>query len=434
MKNLLETNELRKEDYDICVIGLGIVGFPMASLLSKHGFNVVGFDVSEKLVDDINSGSFTYENILANEWFRKKPFRATTDSRIISESNFVIVVVPTPVNDDKVPDTSMLESAAISIGKNLKKGSIVVLESTVWPGLTKEFFANIISKNSGLKLNEDFVVGHCPERIDPGSMTYLTDNTPRVLGCSDSRYYKKVAYPYQSVINAKITEVNDCKTAEATKLLENTFRDVNIALINEVAKSFENLGIDTLQVVNAASTKPYAFIPHYPGPGVGGECIPVDPYYLIQQSEKYGVVLTLPKLARKINDSMSEFVVEKLSKKLNGKSNKILVLGLTYKKNIADIRNTPSKLIINELLKRGFETYASDPYYNESQIMQFFGVKKGSLDSEYDAIIMATDHDEYLNLDKKLITGQVRTKIFFDTKNLFSKTKFDNIEYLGIGR
>jgi UDP-N-acetyl-D-glucosamine dehydrogenase len=420
----------------ICVIGLGYVGLPLACLCASKGYTTYGLDIDKEVVEKTNTGISHIDDewIKANLPKAQGKLIATTDPSIISKSDIVLICVPTPVDKSLQPDLNAVTSATEAISKHLKKEHIIILESTVFPGTTDEVVKPILEK-SGLKAGTDFVLAHCPERIDPGNKKWNVSNIPRVVGTVNKQKTKLVAEFYRSIIDAEITELSSIKAAEATKIMENTFRDINIAFINEMAMSFDNLGIDITEVVKGASTKPFAFMPHYPGCGVGGHCIPVDPYYLIERAKAAGFTHNFLSLAREINNSMPKYTISRLVDALNaiGKSirgTKITVLGVAYKGGVEDDRESPSYKIIDELKKLGADLIIFDPYITSKSTVKTLDQ---ALDAE--AIIIATNHPAFRQITPDILVKK-GVKVFVDGKNMFDPApiKQAGIEYRGIGR
>src|SRR5512146_1842259 len=301
----------------VSVIGLGYVGLPLALLAANKGFEVTGVDLSKERVAAVNAR----KDPLGDEYVSKRiadtNLAATDDFKSVAASQIIIICVPTPVKDGYEPDLAYLESAAGSVAKNMKKGSLVVIESTVNPGVCDEVVIPLLEKQSKLKLNEDFYVAHCPERINPGDPKWFVENIPRVAGGSSQKGLKMTVDFYTRIIDAPIKPMDSLKEAEAVKIVENSFRDINIAFVNELAMSFTKLGIDIKNVIDGAATKPFSFMPHYPSVGVGGHCIPVDPYYQIKYAKGHGFNHEFLSLARSINNRMPEFTVERLIDGLN---------------------------------------------------------------------------------------------------------------------
>ena len=300
----------------VAIIGLGYVGLPLACLCAKKGYSVIGIDVDQDKIDKINSGISPINDEYVNENLKKGTIQATDDFSEIKKAEYVIVCVPTPVNEKHLPDLSYVKNSSKSISNHLQKNQVVIVESTVYPGTTEEVVLPLLEE-SGLKAGQDFFLAHCPERIDPGNKKWTIEKIPRVVGGINNKSTEMAAELYMNLIDAEIIKIKSSKEAEATKIMENTFRDVNIAFINEMAKSFDKAGIDIIEVIKGASSKPFAFMPHYPGAGVGGHCIAVDPYYLIDNAKNYNFNHEFLKLARKINDSMPEYAVTLLKQELS---------------------------------------------------------------------------------------------------------------------
>lgn len=444
--NFLEINleDLENESFrpkiKISVVGIGQIGFRVCLMFAKAGYEIFALDIDEEKIKKINSGTSPIVTKDIQETFDNTRITGSNDIvEKIKQSDVVIVCVPTPIKDKK-PDLSFIESSTKDVSQGLKIGMIIVYESTVYPGIIEGKIIPLL-ETSGLKINEDFGVVYCPERIDPGNKKFNVENIPRVIAASNKKALELSKTLYETAMNAELFPVSDIKTAEMSKLIENTFRDINIAFINELAKILDGTEIDIMEAIKAASTKPFAFMPHYPGSGVGGDCIPVTPYWLIEFAKNVKKDPKLVELARKINESMPNFVVEKLKKKLNEigkdiKNVKILVLGLTYKEDVCDTRNAPSKDLIKLLKKECKELYAYDPYIPEERVKKEFMITKKNLDEldSIDAIILLTVHEEFKKLDfEKLKNRFDRNCIFFDTKNFFNKNSIP-FNYIGLGK
>ena len=417
----------------VTVIGLGYVGLPLACLLSRKGLITYGVDVSKEKVKLINKKISPIDDKKLEKELKASKIKALSDFTPIKSSDVVVICVPTPVNEKYVPNLEPLKNAVRSVSKYLKKGQIIIVESTIHPGTTEEIVQPILEEK-GLKAGNDFYLAHCPERIDPGNKQWDVSNLPRVVGAISKVGVKKAADFYRKVIDADIMELSTVKAAEATKITENTFRDINIAFVNELAKSFDRMGVDVTEVIRGAATKPFAFMPHYPGCGVGGHCIPVDPYYLIERAKENGFEHGFLSLARKINKSMPKFTVGMFTRELNEieksvKSAKVCVLGLSYKKNVDDIRESPSFEIMKILKDRGADVKAYDPYVKSD----YKTMKDALKNSDY--LILATDHDEFVNINLDLLKKH-NIKIVVDGKNCLDKAKILSmgIRYKGIGR
>jgi len=360
----------------ICIVGLGYVGLPLSYLCLEKGLKVYGLDVDKEKILAINRGEPPIQDQSFIKYLKKSKdkLEATTDPEIIKKSDIVIVCVPTPVDDNNYPDLGPLKSAVKTVSKHIREGQLVIIESTMNPGVTNEVVKTLLEK-SGLKAGKDFYLSHCPERIDPGNKKWTIKNIPRVFGSISQKGADRTKEFYQSILEAEVTRVSNIETAEAIKVVENTFRDVNIALVNELAKSFDIMGINIVEVIKGAATKPYAFMPHYPGCGVGGHCIPVDPYYLIERGKKEGFEHSFLSLARSINNSMPSYTIERVVEGLNEikksvKGINIAVLGLAYKSEIDDMRGSPAIEIIDGLKKMGANITIYDPYILEKSTVQ----------------------------------------------------------------
>jgi UDP-N-acetyl-D-glucosamine dehydrogenase len=413
---------------EVSVVGLGYVGLPVAIISAKKGHKVIGIDLNKERVEKINQGVSPMEDEYVRLNLKKGLFKASFDYSDIKNSEVIIICVPTPVKENHQTDLSYVEKASESIAKNIKKGALVILESTVYPGTTEEVILPILLKN-GLK-RTDFFLSHCPERIDPGAKAWPVEKIPRVVGGIDGESTEKTKKFYESIIDAPITPVKGSKEAEATKIMENTFRDINIAFVNEMAKSFDKAGIDIKEVIRGASTKPFAFVPHYPGCGVGGHCIAVDPYYLINKAKEYDFDHEFLRLARKINESMPDYTIELLEtelKKLNKtiKGAKVGLLGLAYKANIDDVRESPSLEILKILKEKGAKVTTFDPFVktDASSLKEIL--------STVDYVILATAHTAFKEMHQEDLKN---IKIIIDGRNFLDKSKLPkNIRYKGIG-
>lgn len=420
----------------VAVIGLGYVGLPTLVALSKTNlYSAVGFDIDKKKINLLKKSASPIEDIDVKRYLEKFSLNVSGDEDVIKNSDVFIICVPTPVFDDYTPNYSYIESAAKTIAKYLKNGCQVILESTVNPGTCREIIAPLLSLNSKLQLGKDYNLAHCPERINPGDSKWNIYNINRNIGSFGKKFNKKIADFYRSFItNATINEVSSLEIAEASKIIENTFRDINIAFVNELAKSFETLNINLIETLKAASNKPFGFMTHWPGCGVGGHCIPVDPYYLIERASKSGFDHTFLKLARKINNSMPEYTVQKLIIGLNNlklavKGTKITLLGLSYKPNVGDIRESPAITIKKMLLSLGAILKTYDPYVPGDHK----DLKSALKDSV--AVVIATSHNEFkANLPKLLSKSKI--KLVVDGRNCLDKkvTESYNIIYKGIGQ
>ena len=418
----------------VSIIGLGYVGLPVACLCAEKGLNVYGVDNDKNKISLIKKGICPIKDENLESEFKKvkDKIKATADiEEAVSQSGIIIICVPTPIDQNHMPDLTALKSAATSVSESMKENTLVIVESTIFPGTTEEVVLPILKIS-----NVNFYLAHCPERLDPGNKNFTIENIPRIVGGINKESSMKAYEFYSKIINASIIELKSVKAAEATKIMENTFRDINIAFVNEMAKSFDKAGIDILEVIESAKGKPFAFLPHYPGIGVGGHCIPVDPYYLIEKAKQIGFNHEFLTLARKINESMPDYVIELLEsqlKKLNKRieNAKIGILGLAYKANVDDIRESPSLKVIEILKNKKAELYIYDPYIKDKSNVKDLN----ELLNKADYLILATDHNEFKNIDlSKLKENDI--KIIIDGKNYLDKEKIKSlgIHYHGIGR
>lgn len=417
------------------VIGLGYVGLPLVIRFCEGGFRVKGFDTDPKKVELLERG-VSYIRHISNERLSKfitsNPplFTATTDMSRLSEMDAIIICVPTPLNDNREPDLQYVENAAKDIASNLRAGQLIVLESTTYPGTTEELLLPLLERE-GLKVGRDFFLVFSPEREDPGRKDYTTYNTPKLVGGVTPQCLKVGSFFYSQVVK-RVVEVSSPKVAEMAKLLENIYRCVNIALINELKILCNRMDIDIWEVIEAAKTKPFGFEPFYPGPGLGGHCIPIDPFYLTWKAREYHYVTKFIELAGEINTNMPYYVVQRVMEALNGhgkplKGSKILVLGVAYKKDIDDVRESPAIPIIQLLKERGAIVSYNDPYVPEavSQRKGFRMVSKELTEEilrESDCVIITTDHSLY---DYRWIVE--KSSLIVDTRNATRGIKSDKI-------
>ncbi|MEC1719151.1 nucleotide sugar dehydrogenase [Schinkia azotoformans] len=418
----------------IGVVGLGYVGLPLAVEKAKAGFHVIGFDVQEKRTDMVNNG-INFIGDVVDDDLRKivqdKRLKATTDYSLISEVDAVAICVPTPLDMYQQPDTSYVEASTKEISKYIKPGMLVVLESTTYPGTTEELVRPIL-EGSGLRCGEDFFLAYSPERVDPGNKHFKTKNTPKVVGGVTNDCTKVAASLYRSVLEGEVHEVSSPAVAEMEKIYENTFRHVNIALANEMAILCNKMGIDVWEVIDAAKTKPYGFMPFYPGPGLGGHCIPIDPFYLTWKAREYNYHTKFIELAGEINNSMPDFVVSKLMtilnkerKSLNGA--KILVLGVAYKRDIDDVRESPVLNILTQLENAGANYQVADPYVAKfdlnNEIVETVAINEEMLKNA-DVVLITTDHTAF---DYEMIAKN--SNLIFDTRNAMKNKELFGCRY-----
>jgi len=432
-----QTNPEKKNKKKIAVVGLGYVGLPLALLVDRKGYEVFGVDIDESKVKMLNDRNFPFvaEKELFNQ-FKNGSLKATTDFDNLINVSVIVICVPTPIYENNMPNLEPLENACQMIAPRLRKGQLVILESTVNPGVSENIVLPILEKRSGLKGGKDFYLSHCPERINPGDKKWTVENIPRVVGSFDKTGLRKTINFYKSIISAEIKPMTSLKEAEAVKIVENTFRDINIAFVNELAMSFSRLGIDIVNVIQGAATKPFAFMPHFPGCGVGGHCIPVDPYYLIEYARNSGFNHDFLSLARRINEEMPEFTAKTVVRALNEKrlavnGTRIAVLGLAYKPEIDDCRESPAFKIIQHLEEYGADVVTYDPYVpGRSSVNSLQEALKGS-----PAVVIATAHNEFKKLTPQdfLRNG---VSVIVDGRNCLTKENFvkAGIVYKGIGR
>jgi len=420
----------------ISIVGLGYVGLPLAVLASRKNYRVVGIDTDPKKILSLNKKLLLLKGKKLSGDLKTSHSFASLDFRNIKQSSIIIICVPTPVDENFVPNLEPICNACKLIAPFLQKSQLVILESTVNPGVSEDIIKPILEELSGLKCGRDFYLAHCPERINLGDNYWTVENIARVVGATDDEGLAKAVNFYRSIIDAEIKEMNTIKEAEAVKIVENSFRDINIAFVNELAMSFDNLGIDVVNVINGAATKPFAFMPHYPGCGVGGHCIPIDPYYLIDHAKKNGFTHDLLIAARKINNYMPSYTVEKVirfleNEEINVEGTKVTVLGLSYKPDVEDDRESPSYEIIEQLKKRGFMISSFDPFNIHKSTAK--SLQKALLNTK--VVIVATAHGEFKSLTPEYLLG-FGVMAVIDGRNCLNKLEFDNsdLKYLGIGR
>ena len=402
--------------YDLGVVGLGYVGLPLAVEAATSSLKVIGFDINSERVEMINNGHSPIEDISNEELSQSlKNFHSITESKELSQCRNIVISVPTPLTDYQ-PDLSYVVNAAKTVGENLVKNQVVILESTTYPGTTVEVLIPNLEKMSGLKAGEEFFVGYSPERIDPGNEVWKFKNTPKVISGINNVSTEKIQSFYESIIDETVL-VKGTKEAEMVKLLENTYRHVNIALINELAILCKMLDIDIWEVVNAAKTKPFGFESFKPGPGVGGHCIPVDPEYLSFKTRQIGKPVRFVELAQEINNSMPLYVVNQVNEILNKNkiilnSSKILLMGVAYKKDISDMRESPAIDIAELLLDKDVDISYYDPYVEEFKVSGHIINREVDTNSfvDYDMLLILTPHSNFAQLD----FNNLKT-IIFDT-------------------
>lgn len=407
------------------VVGLGYVGLPLAVEKAKAGFKTIGFDVQVSKVEKVNNGENYIGDVVDGELkdlVEKGKLSATTDFSFVKDVDFIAICVPTPLDKHQAPDISCVKDSAANIAKYLRCGTMVVLESTTYPGTTEELIKPILENGSGLKCGKDFYLGFSPERVDPGNLIYKTKNTPKVVGAVGEDAAEVISAMYRAVLDGDVHTVSSPSIAEMEKILENTYRNINIGLINEIGRLCHEMGISVWEVIDAAKTKPYGFQAFYPGPGLGGHCIPLDPYYLTWKAREYGFHTTLIENSMVINDRQPEYCVERVMHLLNRhqkavKGARILVLGVAYKQDINDYRESPAIAVIDELEKVGADVEFFDPWVKEyrhnGKVVQGLISITPEKVAEFDLVMITTAHT---NVDYEMILENARA--VFDTKNV----------------
>lgn len=433
MRNLEE--KLRNKSARIGIVGLGYVGLPLAIAFSEAGFKVSGFDLQQKRVNLINQGRSYITDVSSDRLSAirvKKLLEATTDQSKLGEVDVICICVPTPLTKTKDPDLSYVIRESEEISQHLQSGQLVVLESTTYPGTTKEVILPILER-SRLKGGSDFYLAYSPERVDPGNEKHGIRNTPKLVGGIDSQSARLAELLYRQVAEA-VVSVSCPEIAEMSKVFENVFRIVNIALVNELAQLCEKMGISVWEVIDAASTKPFGYMPFYPGPGIGGHCIPLDPYYLANKAREYDFHTRFIELAAEINEQMPRHITSRIMESLNARGRslngaKVLVLGVAYKKDVEDLRESPSLKLIQLLQEKGAKVSYNDPYISKIQLSEgtltSVELTEESLSSA-DCVVIATDHSCY---DLEQIA--TRSKLVFDTRGATKGLEHDNIVRLG---
>jgi UDP-N-acetyl-D-glucosamine dehydrogenase len=404
-----------------CVVGLGYVGLPLSQLFIDKGYKTYGIDVNEDQVKKITDANMGFTQI-------------STDFKTVHEADIIVVCVPTPVNMDKTPDLSIIDGCLRTIGSQLRANQLIIIESTVYPGYCNETAVKILEESSGLKVGRDIFLAHCPERINPGDKKWSVKNIPRVIGGFDETSLKMAVEHYNAILDAELHPMKSLIEAEAVKIVENTFRDVNIAFVNELAVSFSEIGVDTLNVLAGASTKPFGFMAHYPSIGVGGHCIPVDPYYLINSAKNRGYNHRFVALAREINEGMVGYIFDKveyaaLERNLSMDKLKLCVFGVAYKKNQSDTRESPGLKFIEYARKKSVEVKVHDPFVPE--MSDFDTIEEGA--AWADTIVVAAAHDAF----REITTGFLSehgVKVVADGQNVIKDSENSDVTYIGVGR
>ncbi len=420
-------DELEKKIKDkkakIGIIGMGYVGIPLGLEFAGTGFSVTGFDKDSARVKEINSGKQVMKHIPAKsmkEFVKKNNGSSTTEFSEIRDMDCLIICVPTPLDEHEQPDMSYIESASKEIGKNLRKGQLIVLESTTYPGTTREIVKPILEK-SKLEAGEDFFLAYSPEREDPGNKEFSISAIPKVMGGLTDNCLRLTSNLYKNIVSETV-EVSSLETAEATKLMENIFRAVNIAMVNELKLILSRMGINIWEVIDAAKTKPFGFMPFYPGPGMGGHCIPIDPFYLSWKAKEYNTEAKFIELAGEINRKMTEHIVHRIGRSLNDdkksiRGSKILIVGVAYKKDIDDMRESPALRIMDLLKHKGAKITYHDPNVKNVGPLKSLDLTQNTI-NEQDAIVITTDHT---NIDYKSLGKHA--KLIVDTRNIMATVK-----------
>ena len=428
----------RNRKITVGVVGLGYVGLPLAVEKAKAGFKTIGFDVQEEKVNLVNEGHNYIGDVVDSDLKKLVEagmLSATTDFSFVKDVDFIAICVPTPLDKHQQPDISYVKNSTIEIAKHMTKGTMVVLESTTYPGTTEELIKPLLEEGSGLKCGEDFYLGFSPERVDPGNKQFKTKNTPKVVGAIGKDATETISAMYRAVLEGDVYEVSSPAVAKMEKILENTYRNINIGLVNELAILCDKMGISLWEVIDAAKTKPYGFQAFYPGPGLGGHCIPLDPYYLSWKAREFGFHTSMIESSMMINDKMPEYCVERAMRILNAHKKalngaKVLVLGVAYKQDIDDYRESPAIPVIDILKENGADVEFFDPYISSFKengiVMEGIPSIDGDIIAQYDLVMITCGHT---NVDYDMI--QKNAKAIFDTKNVMQDiANRENIEVL----
>jgi len=439
-------NSLKSKNLRVCVVGIGRIGLPTALSFAKSGLSTIGVDINETLVENINSGIFPlkdepgYEEIFQNV-IKNKNFSATTKiEEAVPNSDLILLSLPTPMDENNIPDYSALRNVGSKLSEILPPNSLVIVESTIEPGFIEDDMISIITKTGRLKLSENFFIGVCPENANPGEILHDFTNLPRLVGGISNEITKTIKAIYNFVFSVELIEMPDCKTANAVKLTTNVFRDINIAFVSELSLMFEKLGIDTNKVLDAAKKK-YNFQVHYPGAGVGGPCLPINSYQLLNTAKRIGSNLSMIESGRKINEKMPDHVIELTQNAFKEcqksiQNSEILILGVSYKPNVKDIQLTPAEKIIKKLENLGAKIRIYDPYFISKEV---FGINVEEniekIISTLDAAIIVTGHDEFKKLDISLF-NKMKNPILIDTRGIIDPMTAQHAKLIfrGLGR
>ena len=398
--------KIEERNATVGIIGLGYVGLPLAARINQTKQNVIGFDIDKSKIDNLRKGKSYIKHIdfkLIKTHFENKLFLPTDDFSHISQCDVIVICVPTPLGKSNQPDISYIKETIKSISPHVKKGQLITLESTTYPGTTKEEICDYFDEK-GFKIGQELYVGYSPEREDPGNINFNTQNTPKIVGGSTKECANLASKFYSGFID-NVIKVSSLEVAEMAKLLENIYRSVNIGLINEMKVISDKMKIDLFEVIDAASTKPFGFTPFYPGPGIGGHCIPIDPFYLSWKAKEYNANARFIELAGEVNRQMPDYIVDQIAAILNTRSkalskSKVLILGLSYKKNVDDTRESPSFSVISKLIKKGADVCFSDPFRKKfpSNRECNYQIKSVEINKDialFDIVVLMTDHDDY---------------------------------------
>ena len=441
-------DNIQSNTIKVCAIGIGRIGLPTALSFANSGFDTIGMDINQNLVDQINNGIFPLKDepgydVMFDKVVNEHKFKATSKiDDVVSNSDVILLSLPTPMNSSNVPNYSALKSVGMQLHDFLKSGTLVIIESTIEPGFVENILIPIIEgEDKKLHAGQDFAIGVCPETANPGQILNDFEKLPRLVGAIDNKTRDMITEIYRHVFTVDLIPMPNCKTANAVKLTTNVFRDINIAFVNELSILFEKLGIDVMTVLEAAKTK-YNFQIHYPGPGVGGPCLPVNSYQYLNTAKEFGVPLKLVETARKINENMPSHVIkllinafEEQNKPLNGST--ILLLGVSYKPDVKDIQISPAENIIEKLKQLNVNIKIYDPYFKSENI---FGIDTESnlIDvlPKCDGIILVTSHKEFHNIDPKFLKSKLKNSIFIDSKCVLDQDESikSGLIYRGLGR
>ena len=441
-------DNIQSNTIKVCAIGIGRIGLPTALSFANSGFDTIGMDINQNLVDQINNGIFPLKDepgydVMFDKVVNEHKFKATSKiDDVVSNSDVILLSLPTPMNSSNVPNYSALKSVGMQLHDFLKSGTLVIIESTIEPGFVENILIPIIEgEDKKLHAGQDFAIGVCPETANPGQILNDFEKLPRLVGAIDNKTRDMITEIYRHVFTVDLIPMPNCKTANAVKLTTNVFRDINIAFVNELSILFEKLGIDVMTVLEAAKTK-YNFQIHYPGPGVGGPCLPVNSYQYLNTAKEFGVPLKLVETARKINENMPSHVIkllinafEEQNKPLNGST--ILLLGVSYKPDVKDIQISPAENIIEKLKQLNVNIKIYDPYFKSENI---FGIDTESnliyVLPKCDGIILVTSHKEFHNIDPKFLKSKLKNSIFIDSKCVLDQDESikSGLIYRGLGR